>query len=477
MIYYSVDVGNYDSVEDVYSIEGWGFIDNLQQVDVHVSTSDGKPVACNVVRKKRPDVVQVFADRPIVEECGFKINVIDIEKIVKNREDIQIEIVGNAEEKTEISWTSEKIIEDIRKKTLIYDVDVREIHGKYLVLQGWLLNRKGKEEIYLLDSKNRKIMHEQYRLLRQDVNNMFQLSDTKKRGFNIKVSMEQLKTSEIYIVLKNELVDDKVEINVKKMRFEVSTRGKLWNALKPEQFSTNMEFVRKEGVRAFVEKIKKEINPQYSNYDAWIRAKALSGSQKKEQRSESGKFSYRPKISIVIPLYNTPIPYLKKIIDSVVEQTYDNWQLCLADGSTTTEVGNFIKNRYGREQRIVYRKLEKNGGISANTNEALRSANGDFILLADHDDIIVPQALYEIVKVLNEHPDTEIVYTDEDKISMDGKMYFGPNFKPDFSIDLLHSVNYICHIFVVKKTIVDEIGEFRSEYDGAQDYDFILEML
>jgi len=124
----------------------------------------------------------------------------------------------------------------------------------------------------------------------------------------------------------------------------------------------------------------------------------------------------------VIPLYNTPIPYLKKIIDSVVEQTYDNWQLCLADGSTTTEVGNFIKNRYGREQRIVYRKLEKNGGISANTNEALRSANGDFILLADHDDIIVPQALYEIVKVLNEHPDTEIVYTDEDKISMDGKM-------------------------------------------------------
>lgn len=474
MIYCSVDVGNYDSVEDVYSIEGWGFLDNLQQVDVHVSTLDGKPVTCNVVRKKRPDVVQVYADRPVVEECGFRIDITDIAKIIKNKEDIRIEVLGKNEEKTEFSWNNEKIVEDIRKKTLIYDLGVCEIHGKYLVLQGWFLNRKGKEEIYVLDSQNQKIMNEQYRLVRQDVNEMFQLSDSVKCGFNIKVEMNQIKTSEIYVVLKNELVDDKAEINVKKMRFEISTKGKLWNALKPEQFSTNMEFVRKEGVRAFVEKIKKEINPQYSNYDAWIRTKALSGSQKKEQRTESGKFSYRPKISIVIPLYNTPIPYLRKIIDSVVEQTYDNWQLCLADGSTTTEVGNFIKNRYGREQRVVYRKLKKNGGISANTNEALRIANGDFILLADHDDIIVPQALYEIVKVLNEHPNTEIAYTDEDKISMDGKMYFEPNFKPDFSIDLLHSVNYICHIFVVKKTIVDEIGEFRSEYDGAQDYDFIL---
>ncbi|MFR4063558.1 MAG: hypothetical protein ACLT1I_12765 [Mediterraneibacter faecis] len=97
--------------------------------------------------------------------------------------------------------------------------------------------------------------------------------------------MNQIKTSEIYVVLKNELVDDKAEINVKKMRFEISTKGKLWNALKPEQFSTNMEFVRKEGVRAFVEKIKKEINPQYSNYDAWIRTKALSG--KSEKRAEN----------------------------------------------------------------------------------------------------------------------------------------------------------------------------------------------
>ena len=474
MIYYSVDVGNYDPIDDVYYIEGWGFLENLKQVDISAHTIEGKMIPCNIVRKQRSDVLKAYADRPPVEMCGFCIEFRDVAKIINENIDIVIDILGTQGEKKECRWECQKVIDDVRKKTILYDVDVCEIQGKYLVLQGWFFNRKGKDEIYLLDSKNHKVLHEQYRILRKDVNEMFQLTDDTKCGFNLKVELTSLKTSTIFIVFKNELVDDRTEIDIKKMRFDVSTQGKLWNVLKPERFNENIELIKKEGFRTLVEQIKKEINPQYSDYDAWIRAKELSNRQKKEQKKDSAKFAYRPLISIVIPLYNTPIPYLKKIVESIQKQTYDNWQLCLADGSSTTDVERFINRRYKNEQRITYKKLKKNGGISANTNEALRLARGEFILLADHDDIILPQALCEIVKVLNEHPETEIVYTDEDKISMNGKMYFGPNFKPDFSIDLLHSVNYICHIFMVKKTIVDEIGEFRSEYDGAQDYDFIL---
>mgnify|MGYP000019519759 CR=1 FL=1 len=232
--------------------------------------------------------------------------------------------------------------------------------------------------------------------------------------------------------------------------------------------------IRRHGLPEFVRSVRKEVTPQYSDYNAWIRARQLKKKQIISQRDEAAALAFRPKISIVIPLYNTPLNYLRDMVDSIQSQTYDNWQLCLADGSSQDAPGELLRRRYGKDQRIVYQKLKENGGISANTNEALKMADGDFILLADHDDLLVQGALFEIVKALNEHPETEIVYTDEDKISMNGRLFFGPNFKPDFSWDLLRSVNYICHIFVVKSEIVKKAGWFRSEYDGAQDYDFIL---
>ena len=134
----------------------------------------------------------------------------------------------------------------------------------------------------------------------------------------------------------------------------------------------------------------------------------------------------------------------------------------------------YVKRKYKKESRITYERLKKNGGISENTNEGLKLAKGEYIMLSDHDDVLEVNALYEIVKALNSESKPQIVYTDEDKVTMDGKEYFDPHFKPDFNWDLLRSNNYICHIFVVDKKIVDEIGEFRKEYDGAQDFDFIL---
>ena len=153
------------------------------------------------------------------------------------------------------------------------------------------------------------------------------------------------------------------------------------------------------------------------------------------------------------------------MIDSVINQTYSNWELCIADGSEgDTAVEAELKRYSEQDSRIRYRLLEKNEGISGNTDAALEMTEGEYVGLFDHDDILAPNALYEVVNALQEKR-YDILYTDEDKITGDGKEHNDPNFKPDFSIDLFRSHNYITHFFVVKTEIIKGIGGFRAEYD------------
>lgn len=191
-------------------------------------------------------------------------------------------------------------------------------------------------------------------------------------------------------------------------------------------------------------------------------------------------FGKMPKISILVPLYNTPENFLREMIESVTCQTYGNWQLCLADGSDDqhSDVEKICREYVSADPRILYKHLEENKGIAENTNECIRLADGDYIGLFDHDDLLMQDALFEIVKRINEKEDVDAVYTDEDKLLYRGKnkpcKYVEPHFKSDYNLDLLRTNNYICHFFVVKKSIVDKVGGFRKDYDGSQDYDFIF---
>ena len=149
--------------------------------------------------------------------------------------------------------------------------------------------------------------------------------------------------------------------------------------------------------------------------------------------------------------------------------------MCIADGSPRGESRERLIKRYAdRDTRFKYVILGENKGISGNTNAAMDMAQGDFLVLADHDDTLTPDALFECVKAMNEDPLYDVIYSDEDKLDMDGQALFDPHFKPDFNPDLLTSVNYICHLFVVNRNLVEAIGGFRQEFDGAQDYDFIF---
>lgn len=206
-------------------------------------------------------------------------------------------------------------------------------------------------------------------------------------------------------------------------------------------------------------------------YHRWIYFNEPTAKELEEQRKT--KFKVEPKISILVPMYHTPVKYFEELVDSLIHQTYRNWELCLADGSE--EKNKEILKIASKDERIKYQFLNRNQGISANTNAALKCATGDYIALLDHDDVLADFALYEIVKVINEKEEVEFIYSDEDKCTKIENRY-DPHFKPDFAIDTLRSVNYICHFSVFKKELMDKLGGFRSEFDGAQDYDIILRM-
>lgn len=185
--------------------------------------------------------------------------------------------------------------------------------------------------------------------------------------------------------------------------------------------------------------------------------------------------NYSPLISVIVPTYNTPEKYLKPLIKSMMDQTYDNWQMCISDASTVDERRLSICEMAKIDDRIKY-IFNEGLNISDNTNEGIKIAEGEFVGFLDHDDILSPNALEEIAVCINQGNDIDIIYSDEDKLSDDGSFRLQPFFKPSWSPDLLLGVNYITHFLVVRRTLINRIGGFRSKYDGAQDYDLLLRL-
>ena len=196
------------------------------------------------------------------------------------------------------------------------------------------------------------------------------------------------------------------------------------------------------------------------------------------RRQQDTKFERMVKVSILVPLYNTPMNFLNEMIDSVRNQTYQNWELCLADGSDAehAEVGARCKEYAAQDNRIIYHKLEKNEGIAGNTNQCYKLATGEYIGLFDHDDVLHPSVLYEYVKVINEQ-NADYIYCDETTFkgdSIDNMITL--HFKPDYSVDNLRANNYICHFSVFARELLEGTELFRSGFDGSQDHDMILRL-
>lgn len=217
------------------------------------------------------------------------------------------------------------------------------------------------------------------------------------------------------------------------------------------------------------------LNGSEKSYSKWVAAyDTLAPQERREMESLSKEMDYRPLFSIILPTYNTPKKWLKRCIESVRKQVYPFWELCIADDASSKPHVRKILNDYKRkDSRINVTFRETNGHISAASNSAIELATGDFLALLDHDDELSAHALYSIAKELNKDPSLDMLYTDEDKIDAKGRR-FAPHFKPDWNPDMLLSQNYVCHLTVIRKTLVDNIGGFREGYEGSQDYDLIL---
>ncbi len=201
------------------------------------------------------------------------------------------------------------------------------------------------------------------------------------------------------------------------------------------------------------------------------------GLRRKDLRRMKGRckqMRYRPLISVVTPVYNVDAAWLREAIDSVRGQVYPHWELCLVnDASTASHIQPLLDKYAERDPRIRVLHLEQNSGISGASNRALEIAAGEFVALLDHDDVLAPHALYEVAEALNRDPALDLIYSDEDKITAGGHCY-DPVLKPDWDPLLLLTCNYVCHLSVYRTELLRELGGFRSEFDGSQDYDLVL---
>jgi len=212
---------------------------------------------------------------------------------------------------------------------------------------------------------------------------------------------------------------------------------------------------------------------EQNRYQYWLEENEITKSKEIKIQKELKSLEYNPLISIIMPVYNVDLKWIKAAVNSVKEQIYTNCELCIADDkSSNPELIKYLKQLDEEEKiKVVFR--EKNGHISEASNSALELATGEFIALMDNDDIIYPHALAEIVTVLNKKKDTDLIYSDEDKLTIEGERV-EPFFKPDWSPDLFLSTNYLCHLTVIRKNLIDEIGGFRKGFEGSQDYDLFL---
>lgn len=377
--------------------------------------------------------LSVYADMPDKAMCWFSVSVKELEK---------------------------------RRGKPQFFIEEEKVQQGFLRIRGWAVADEP-VNIQIFDENKQKLHAEILRTQRVDVEQMYEEMDHEdKTGFFAELT--NLTGKLVYVVF---YAGDTKSVHIAHLNPAVVFRKKIQKYAKK-----GLCYWKSQGSTAMVGKIVSKVKTASTReipYQKWI-LHHLPGNKELEKQRKT-VFDYQPKISIVIPLYKTPEKYLRQLVDTVKAQTYTNWELCLSDGSgENSPIRKLLESLEASDKRIRVIHNEKQLQISENTNAAIQAATGEYIAFADHDDELTPNALFECVKVLNEKKQTRILYSDEDKMSMDGHKFFQPHFKPDYNPDLLCTVNYICHLFVVDKNVIQEVGMLRSEFDGAQDYDFIF---
>lgn len=462
---YHMDAIRYKNRKGYRNIEvsGWCFHWKKETIDFQVKIN-GKEVPFQKVTMDRKDLLPLFNDSEQIKDAGFFITV------PLTEEPERFELLLTAGDEKEIAKTLHakalSRIEDTH--SIDYAVDQYEYDSETALssIWGWASSiDHAKIEYEIRDSKGNEV---EFTFRKQERTDFFD-EYRKYSGFYIVFTSEEKEKYTLFLKGKTETrrvpLTNALDVHSHSMMSYL-------RKINSKNIRKAGSYVKRYGVKQLAKRMVKGPNANVIDYNTWAQLRLPSEEELNRQRNH--RFEYQPKISLIVATFNTPIPYIKEMIRTVEEQTYANWELCIADGSTEDDVQDYIKAQYADFDKIRFTRLKENYGISGNMNAAMDLATGDYIGLYDHDDTLTPNALFEYVRVLNEYPALEVIYSDEDKTDSEATKVFEPHFKPDFNFDLLCTTNYICHFLVVKKTLIDQVGQLRSAYDGAQDYDFVL---
>lgn len=441
---------------------------------------NGEKTECSIQHITREDKLDLLISNSLKRDCkiGFII------KADVNKSDVKsIELyVVDAGVRSQIASADEKdVVYTIQDQILQYNIDriwpEKTTDDKHVYrVAGWGVAQEGDVIIDMTDVNNNPLEFKNMRCERLDlIDNGYTEDEKKAVGFTITIDEKPGYVLHFKSDAKN--IDINIDQEIKRQRrvYNIDKAKRMIKAITPHNVARLCHHIRLYGFKDLKEYVYGGlygVMDQAEIYKKWFAIHKVT--QEELDNQKKAKFDYEPKISIIVPTYNTPVKYLEEMIQSVIDQSYSNWQLCIADGSCgNAKLEKVLEEYHNKDSRIIYKLLDSNKGIAGNTNVALELADGEITGLLDHDDTLEPDALYEVVKAFQDKL-VDAVYTDEDKILGPDWINVDPNFKPDYNIDLLRSHNYITHFFCVKTELLKEIGGFKAEYDGAQDYDVIL---
>ena len=468
---YKIDKIKYKNIKqhNFFEVYGWCYAQNAELISYEVKVN-GRESLFEIDSIYRSDILKELKIKDKEKSIGFYIRVDCLEDNV-NKFELIAKTEGHKESLIALSNDEIKEIEDNHFIEFNIDAVTYEKEISMATAFGWTYSIDGKPvKIDILD-KNKNVMDISCRKENRSdlIHKHLIQEDQSNCGFLLSFKYQEGETYYIQFSTENDVVTQKLEqTNVAYS----STLSKYIRHINKKNLQKGLAYLKKNGVKKLMYRLRYGTYVGESDYESWLFAQRVNEKTLNIQRNTH--FSYSPKISILVATFNTKEEYLKEMIDTVVNQSYPNWELCIADGSTNDFVEKYVHEHYSSYgDKIKFQKLDQNYGISGNTNKAFEMATGDYITVYDHDDTLELDCFFEIVKALQEYR-YDVLYTDEDKFDDSTKMYNDPNLKPDFSEDLLRSHNYITHLFIVNKKIVDEVGYYNSEVDGSQDYDYIF---
>ena len=446
-----------------FYIGGWCVTNENVSIDYSLKI-DGNEVPIKLFRQNREDVLSYYKISSTKKDIGFSIAVDSLDSISQG---ICLEAKSSCGIYKIAELNKNQLNRLAKDEPFVHSIDTISFPENEMIVSGWAFSLVDSLiEIIVKDNSSNKIIKPTVQwAYRPDVAELYFL-DSKKAscGFYFRCPITENKKYSIYFLINGKEYKIETKKSIKKITSEIISNINFQNIKK------GIHYLKSNGIRRLFRRLSTGEFHQMT-YQEWY--EIYRSSKEELQQQKEHHFMYAPKISLIVAAYNTPTNFFDEMVKSVLDQTYSNWELCIADGSDNEQLNKHVSQRYLDNPKIKYKRLTQNYGISINMNEAIDLASGEYIGLFDHDDLLTPDALFEVVKTLQEKK-FDFIYSDEDKYLTDKNELVEPHFKPDFNIDYLRSVNYICHFLVVKKELIKSVGKFNKEYDGAQDYDFVL---